>query len=136
MFSGIITATVAIGCVGLFVGLFLGIAAIKFHVEVNPKEEEVLNALPGNNCGGCGFAGCSGLAHAIAEGEAPVNGCPVGGEPVANVIAEIMGVEAETSEKMVAFVKCQGDCDKAKQDYEYSGVQDCAMMVVWDMVIV
>ena len=28
MFSGIITATVAIGCVGLFVGLFLGIAAI------------------------------------------------------------------------------------------------------------
>ena len=67
MFSGIITATVAIGCVGLFVGLFLGIAAIKFRVEVNPKEEEVLNALPGNNCGGCGFAGCSGLAHAIAE---------------------------------------------------------------------
>lgn len=128
MFSGIMTATVAIGCVGLFVGLFLGIAAIKFHVEVNPKEEEVLNALPGNNCGGCGFAGCSGLAHAIAEGEAPVNGCPVGGEPVANVIAEIMGVEAEAGEKMVAFVKCQGDCDKAKQDYEYSGVQDCAMM--------
>ena len=109
MFSGIITATVAIGCVGLFVGLFLGIAAIKFHVEVNPKEEEVLSALPGNNCGGCGFAGCSGLAHAIAEGEAPVNGCPVGGEPVANVIAGIMGVEAESTEKMVAFVKCQGD---------------------------
>ncbi len=128
MFSGIITATIAIGCVGLFVGLFLGIAAIKFRVEVNPKEEEVLNALPGNNCGGCGFAGCSGLAHAIAEGEAPVNACPVGGEPVADVIAGIMGVEAQSTEKMVAFVKCQGDCDKAKQDYDYSGVEDCAMM--------
>jgi len=128
MFSGIITATIAIGCVGLFVGLFLGIAAIKFRVEVNPKEEKVLNALPGNNCGGCGFAGCSGLAHAIAEGEAPVNACPVGGEPVADVIAGIMGVEAQSTEKMVAFVKCQGDCDKAKQDYDYSGVEDCAMM--------
>ena len=90
MASGIIMATVVIGCVGLFVGLFLGIAAIKFRVEVNPKEEEVLNALPGNNCGGCGFAGCSGLAHAIAEGQAPVNGCPVGGEAVGAVIAKIM----------------------------------------------
>lgn len=128
MASGIIMATVVIGCVGLFVGLFLGIAAIKFRVEVNPKEEEVLNALPGNNCGGCGFAGCSGLAHAIAEGEAPVNGCPVGGEVVGNVIARIMGVEAEASEKMVAFVKCQGDCDRTRKDYEYSGVEDCGML--------
>ena len=128
MASGIIMATVVIGCVGLFVGLFLGIAAIKFRVEVNPKEEEVLNALPGNNCGGCGFAGCSGLAHAIAEGEAPVNGCPVGGEAVGNVIAQIMGVEAEASEKMVAFVKCQGDCDRTRKDYEYSGVEDCGML--------
>ena len=29
-----------------------------------------------------------------------------------------MGVEAQSSEKMVAFVKCQGDCEKAKTDYQ------------------
>lgn len=128
MITGIITAVVAIGCVGLFVGVFLGIAAIQFKVEVNPKEEEVLAALPGNNCGGCGYPGCSGLAHAIVEGEAPVNGCPVGGEPVGKAVAEIMGVESVESEKKVAFVKCQGDCDKTRVDYEYSGNRDCSML--------
>ena len=126
--SGIIIATLAVGGVGLFVGLFLGIAAIKFKVEVDEKEEAVLGVLPGNNCGGCGFAGCSGLAAAIAKGEAPVNQCPVGGEAVAQKISEIMGVEAGESVKMVAFVACNGDCEKAKIDYEYVGVEDCTML--------
>lgn len=126
--TGIITATVVVGAVGIFVGLFLGIAGIRFKVKVDEKEEAVLAALPGNNCGGCGFAGCSGLAAAIAKGEAPVNACPVGGESVGKKIAEIMGVEAESSVKKVAFVACQGDCDKAKKDYDYYGIEDCRMM--------
>lgn len=53
-------ATLIVGAVGLFIGLFLGIAGIKFKVEVDEKEEAVLGVLPGNNCGGCGYAGCSG----------------------------------------------------------------------------
>lgn len=126
--TGILIAAALVGGVGLFIGLFLGIAGIKFYVEVDEKEEAVLSALPGNNCGGCGYAGCSGLAAAIAKGEAEVGACPVGGEPVAKKIAEIMGVEAGDSVRMVAFVKCQGDCDKAKNDYDYSGAEDCAML--------
>lgn len=126
--TGILTATLLIGGIGLFIGLFLGAAAIKFKVEVDEKEEAVLEALPGNNCGGCGFPGCSGLAAAIAKGEAPVNACPVGGEPVGKVIAQIMGVEAEETERMVAFVHCQGDCEKTKLDYEYTGIEDCRML--------
>ncbi len=126
--TGIITAAVVVGLVGIFVGLFLGVAGIKFKVEVDEKEEAVLAALPGNNCGGCGYAGCSGLAAAIAKGEAPVNACPVGGEAVGNKIAEIMGVTAEASEKKVAYVSCQGDCEKASVDYDYSGITDCRMM--------
>ena len=89
--TGILIAAALIGGIGLFIGLFLGIAGIKFKVEVDEKEEAVLAVLPGNNCGGCGFAGCSGLAAAIAKGEAEVGTCPVGGEPVAKRIAEIMG---------------------------------------------
>ena len=83
--TGILMAVAIVGGVGLFIGLFLGIAAIVFKVEVDEKEEAVLAALPGNNCGGCGFPGCSGLAAAIAKGEAAVNACPVGGEPVAKI---------------------------------------------------
>lgn len=126
--SGIITATIVVAAVGLFIGLFLGLAAIKFSVEIDPREEAVLAALPGNNCGGCGFPGCSGLASAIAKGEAAVNGCPVGGDAVAAEIGKIMGVDAGESVKMVAFVKCKGDCDSAKVDYEYTGTLDCSMM--------
>lgn len=125
---GILIAAGVVSIAGLFIGLFLGAAGIKFKVEVDEKEEAVLAALPGNNCGGCGFAGCSGLAAAIAKGEAAVNACPVGGEPVGKKIAEIMGVEAEAGEKKVAFVKCAGDCNKARLDYDYTGVEDCRML--------
>ncbi|MFI3212210.1 MAG: RnfABCDGE type electron transport complex subunit B [Eubacteriales bacterium] len=126
--SGIILATIVIGSVGLLLGLFLGIAAIKFKVEVDPKEEAILAALPGNNCGGCGFAGCSGLAGAIAKGEAEVNACPVGGDTTSEAISKIMGVEAKAGNKQVAFVKCNGTCDKTTMDYEYTGMEDCGML--------
>lgn len=124
----ILIATLIVGGVGLFIGLFLGMAGIKFRVEVDEREEAVLAALPGNNCGGCGYPGCSGLAAAIVKGEAAVNGCPVGGEPVGTEIAKIMGVEAGDSVRMMAFVKCQGDCEKTKMDYDYTGAQDCNML--------
>ena len=128
MLHGILVATAIVGIVGLIVGLFLGIAAISFKVEVDEREEAILEALPGNNCGGCGYAGCSGLAAAIVKGEAPVNACPVGGEAVGKNIAAIMGVEAESGNRQVAFVHCKGDCNKAKTDYEYFGVKDCSMV--------
>lgn len=126
--TAILTAVLVVGGVGLFLGLFLGIAGIAFKVEVDEKEEAVLGVLPGNNCGGCGYAGCSGLAAAIAKGEAAVNTCPVGGEPVAKKVADIMGVDAGESKRMTAFVQCKGDCEKAKTDYEYTGVEDCTMV--------
>lgn len=128
MINGVMAAALLVGAAGLLIGLFLGIAAIKFKVEVDEREEAIVGALPGNNCGGCGYAGCSGLAAAIAKGEAPVNACPVGGDPVGNQIAQIMGVEAQSGVRQVAFVKCQGSCDKAKIDYEYHGVEDCRML--------
>ncbi len=125
---GILYAAALIGGVGIFIGLFLGIAGIIFKVKVDEKEEAILAALPGNNCGGCGFPGCAGLAAAIAKGEAEVNACPVGGAEVGNKIAEIMGVESKDSVRMVAFVHCMGDCEKAKVDYEYTGIEDCRML--------
>ena len=75
--TAIILAAVVVGGTGLFIGVFLGIAGKKFAVEVDEREEAILGVLPGNNCGGCGYAGCSGLAAAIVKGEAEVNGCPV-----------------------------------------------------------
>lgn len=127
MITGIIIATCVVAGVGIVIGIILGIADMKLHVDVDEKEQAILEALPGNNCGGCGFPGCSGCAAAIAKGEAAVNQCPVGGAPVAEIISGIMGVEAGEQTRMVAFVHCQGDCEKAKSKYEYNGVSDCRL---------
>ena len=123
-----IFSVVLLAVLGILIGILLGVAGKVFAVETDERVEKVRECLPGNNCGGCGYPGCDGLAEAIVAGDAPVNGCPVGGAPVAGKIAEILGVEAGSSERQVAFVKCAGTCEKANQDYEYTGVQDCAAM--------
>ena len=126
--GAIIAATVLVAAVGLFIGIFLGISGKKLAVEVDEKEVAVRAALPGNNCGGCGYPGCDGMAAAIAKGEAPVNGCPVGGDAVGKVIAGIMGQEMVEKERETAFVKCTGTCEKTQSNFDYTGVEDCEMM--------
>ena len=129
-FVSIAIATGVVAAVGLIIGILLGVAGAKLSVKVDEKEVAVREELPGNNCGGCGYPGCDGLAAAIAANEAPVNACPVGGAAVAEKIAAIMGVDAEAGEKMVAFVKCAGTCDKTKVKYNYYGIHDCRKAVL------
>ena len=113
--TAIIIATAVIAGVGLFIGIFLGIAGVKFEVEVDERAVAIREELPGANCGGCGFAGCDALAEAIAAGTAPVSACPVCSSDVHNKIASIMGVSAGEGVRQVAFVKCAGTCEKAKK---------------------
>ena len=127
--SAILLAMVVVGGTGLLIAILLGIASEKFKVPVDEKEVAIRAELPGNNCGGCGYAGCDALAKAIAAGEADCGACPVGGAPVAAKIAAIMGEEAGESVHEVAFVKCAGTCDKTQKDYEYTGNEDCASMM-------
>ncbi|MDO4323858.1 MAG: RnfABCDGE type electron transport complex subunit B [Lachnospiraceae bacterium] len=124
--QAIITATALVGIIGLLMGLLLITVDKKFKVEVDEKEIAVREFLPGNNCGACGYAGCDAMASAIIHLEAPVNGCPVGGAAVAEKIAHIMGVEPEDAVKMVAFVKCSGDCENAASRAHYVGINDCS----------
>ena len=128
--TGLLLAAAIIGAIGIVIGVLLGIASEQFKVEVDEKEILVRAELPGNNCGGCGFPGCDGLAAAIAAGTASVGACPVGGPAVADKIAAIMGVESGGSEKKVAFVKCKGTCDKARVQYNYFGIDDCSKVAV------
>lgn len=124
---GILVAAFVVGLTGIIIAVLLSFAGEKFKVEVDEKEIAVRDTLPGNNCGGCGYPGCDGLAAAIAKGEAPVSGCPVGGEAVAAAIAEIMGTEVDAGTKMVAVVKCAGTCEKAVSQYDYVGPKSCVL---------
>lgn len=120
----VVIAAAVVGVVGILAGVLLGVASEKFKVDVDEKEIQIRELLPGNNCGGCGYPGCDGLAAAIAKGDAAPSGCPVGGEPVAAAIAAIVGGDVNNV-RVVANVKCAGNCEKAKDSYEYVGPKDC-----------
>lgn len=121
----ILSPILAIGGMGLIFGALLSIAAKIFAVEKDERIPLITECLPGANCGGCGFAGCSAAAEAIVKGEAQVNCCPVGGNEAAEKIAEIMGVVAEKTERMTAFVMCSGSSDAAKTKYDNNECIDC-----------
>lgn len=121
----IITAVVTVCIISIIIGVVISIAEKVFHVEVDENEVKVREALPGSNCGGCGYAGCDSLAKAIAKGEAPVTACPVGGKPVAEQIAAIMGQQVGELERKVAYVKCDGTSERRQTDYNYIGIDSC-----------
>lgn len=115
-----------LAALGILIGVLLGVAGKVFAVETDQRVTDVRENLPGNNCGGCGYAGCDALAEAIVKGEAEVGACPVGGASVSAKIAEIMGVDVADGEaRKVAYVKCAGTCEKAKSQYHYVGDMDC-----------
>lgn len=123
--NGILAAALSLGALGFLFAVLLGYASKKFEVKVNPKISLIKDVLPGANCGGCGFAGCDAFATAVVEEGANPAGCSVGGPKVSGEIGAILGVEVVQGDKKVAFVKCNGTCDKAKDKYEYTGIKDC-----------
>jgi Na+-translocating ferredoxin:NAD+ oxidoreductase subunit B len=121
----IIYPVLSLGGIGITLGALLGYASQKFAVEVDERVPLVRDALPGANCGGCGFAGCDAFAKAVVEGDARPNGCPVGGAQSAEKIGEVLGLKVEMGEKTSAYVKCNGTCNNAKEKYKYYGITDC-----------
>jgi electron transport complex protein RnfB len=122
---GIVIAVIAMSLLALFLGFGLGVAAKKLAVPVDPRVAKAIGALPGANCGGCGFPGCSGFAKAVAAGSAEPGLCAPGGADTASVIAEIFGLEAGTGAAMVAQVRCRIGADPDWEKYEYEGVEGC-----------
>ena len=64
-FVGILIACLVVGGTGLVIGLLLGFAGKTFEVKVDERVAAVREALPSNNCGACGYAGCDACAEAI-----------------------------------------------------------------------
>lgn len=111
--------------IGAVAGGLLTIAGKLFFVETDETVEKIIDALPGANCGGCGFAGCEAYAEAIAKGEAKPNQCSPGGLEVNKKISSILGVAVEEAEPLVAYVHCNG-CQGATEDkYIYVGSKRC-----------
>lgn len=121
----VLKAVAGLGGLGLLLGIVLLVASLRLVVKVDPREELVRAALPGANCGACGYPGCDGYAAAVAAGKAPVNSCPVGGPSVAARLGEIMGQDVSAAEPLIAKVLCRGGIEEAAQRFRYEGAYNC-----------
>ncbi len=124
----IVTVVVMVSGVGAVLGAGLASAAQYFHVEVDPKISQVEEALPGINCGACGYAGCAGYAEAVAtDPQVGANLCIPGGDKTSDEIARITGKDAVAGIKRIAILRCAQDKRRAAPPkFEYQGVMDCA----------
>lgn len=126
-----ITLPVAIvGGLGLVFGAVLAVAAKFFAVEIDPRVEQIIAALPGANCGACGMPGCGGYADAIVHADADINKCAPGGAVVMAKIAAVMGKEASSSTRKIAVFHCStGGYKNTNWKYKYEGVGSCKSAV-------
>lgn len=126
MFETYLLPTLIFAGIGAAAGILLTAVSRAFAVQTDERKEAVLEALPGVNCGACGYSGCEGYAAAVLSGEAPASGCKAGGPATAEKIARILGVEPGAAEPEVAVVHCRGTCTAAASKYHFVGVSSCA----------
>lgn len=107
-------------------GYVLGWANRAFHVEVDPRVDAVMNALPGANCGGCGYVGCASYAEAVAQQGETVDKCPVGGEGCAQALAGIMGISVERTWPRRPAVHCRASTAQRLGRHAYNGESSCS----------
>ena len=125
----ILIAVLVLGIIALIASVVLYICSKRFAVEEDPRLPAVLEALPGANCGGCGYPGCSGMADALIKGAnaGSIEGlnCPVGGAECMSKIADLLGMAVAASDPKVAVVRCGGCFAKRPRTVEYDGLRTC-----------
>lgn len=127
----ILKTALVLGGLGLVAAVSLSIACKLFYVPEDPWLKGLLKALPGINCGACGYIGCEGAARALLAGKARVNVCVSGGPSVAAAIADVMGISRSGVETGIAVVNCKGG-SRSETRFNYKGARDCrAEALLW-----
>lgn len=128
----ILSAVIVLGGIALVAAVILYVCSKKFAVYEDPRLGTVLEALPGANCGGCGYPGCSGMADALVKaadaGSLDGLNCPVGGAETMGKVADLLGMAMANTEPMVAVVRCNGTCELRPRTTEYGGLRTCTAM--------
>ena len=120
------TAIILLSVTGLICATLITVASKLMFVKVDPRMEKVKKALPGANCGACGFSSCESYAEALISGEAAANLCPPGGDEVCETISAILGIDAGGGlSKKLAIVHCIGDAVTVEDKVDYVGINTC-----------
>ncbi|MBE6948859.1 MAG: RnfABCDGE type electron transport complex subunit B [Ruminococcaceae bacterium] len=125
--NGIVLAIISVSLIGVVCAAILAVASKIMEVKEDETFIKIRECMPGANCGACGYTGCDGYAHALAEEEGvKTNLCIPGADAVAKQIAAVLGVESEDVIERVATVRCGGDCNTTMDKMIYQGIQTCA----------
>ena len=128
----ILIAVLVLGAIALIAAVILYVVAKRFAVEEDPRLAKVSALLPQATCGGCGFAGCGGMAAALVKGadEGSIEGlyCPVGGAMVMGQVADLLGMTIANTEPKIAVVRCDGTCEHRPHIATYEGMRTCKAM--------
>lgn len=124
----IIYTILSLSAIGTLSAVILYFVAQKFKVYEDPRIDDVEKALPGANCGGCGFAGCRAFAEACVKAD-DLSGlfCPVGGNDCMTTVANTLGLEAVAQAPKVAVVRCNGTCESRPKTNQFDGAPSCAV---------
>ncbi|MDP7079692.1 MAG: Fe-S cluster domain-containing protein [Candidatus Undinarchaeales archaeon] len=126
MVEPVVAAIAVMGALGFIFGIGLSFASKAFHVETDPRVDQVRELLAGANCGACGLAGCDAFSEAVVAGSTAANGCTPGGTDVAEKIGEIMGAEVEVTEPQIAVNRCRGAESVCGLHCVYEGIECCS----------
>ena len=116
---------IIVASIALTAGFILSISSIIFATPKDAQVEALIEALPGINCGACGYSGCEAYAKALVKKEVKNGLCPPGGVETTGEIAEILGEEASAIEKKIAVIKCQGHTEHTQAKMVYQGYETC-----------
>jgi len=104
--NGIVLAIISVSLIGVVCAAILAVASKIMEVKEDETFIKIRECMPGANCGACGYTGCDGYAHALAEEEGvKTNLCIPGADAVAKQIAAVLGVESEDVIERVATVR-------------------------------
>jgi len=102
------------------------IASEKLKVKVDPKIEQIHEALPNLDCGACGFAGCGQYAKAILENPELLGKCAPGGREASEKIAEILNLQmSDSGAPRRPIVHCLAHAADKTYYAIYQGIPTC-----------
>ena len=102
------------------------IASEKLKVKVDPKIEQIHNALPHLDCGACGFAGCSSYARAVLEKPDLIGKCTPGGPETSGKIAEILSLQiSDSGAPKKPIVHCRAHTNDKTCYGKHQGIPTC-----------
>jgi Na+-translocating ferredoxin:NAD+ oxidoreductase RNF subunit RnfB len=110
---------------GITLATILAIANRRLHVDEDPRLDVIDDMLPHANCGACGEPGCRPFAEALLAGKVDPGLCTVNSAELNQAIADFLGVEVVTREKIVARLACAGGSHVAYTRAQYSGLRTC-----------